>query len=115
MSGPQIKSDPLYLLLRNSEVVEFNRRVARGETCDLTNGDFRGADLRKLEATGLDFGGAYFRQADLRGIDFSQCRLEGASIHGAHIAGAFFPPELSPEEITLSLLYGTRMRYHERG
>jgi uncharacterized protein YjbI with pentapeptide repeats len=115
MTEPQIKSDPLYLLLRNGEIAEFNRRVAKGEACDLTNGDFRSTDLRKLEAVGLDFSGSYFRQADLRGIDFSQCRLEGASIHGAHIAGVFFPLELSPEEITLSLLYGTRMRYRKIG
>ncbi|ADE13267.1 pentapeptide repeat protein [Nitrosococcus halophilus Nc 4] len=111
MTEPQIKSDPLYLLLRNGEIEEFNRRVASGETYDLTHCDFRRADLRGLVADGLDFSGSYFRQADLRGIDFSRSRLEGSSIHGAHIAGVYFPSELRPEEISLSLLYGTRMRY----
>lgn len=111
MAVPQIKSDPLYLLLSNGEIEEFNRRMLGGETCDLTDCDFRGADLRGLDAAGLNFNGSYFRRADLRGIDFSVSRLEGASIHGAHIAGVYFPSALSPEEIKLSLLYGTRMRY----
>jgi uncharacterized protein YjbI with pentapeptide repeats len=111
MTEPQIKSDPLYLLLRNSEIEEFNRQVAAGETCDLTHCDFRQVDLRGLKAGGLDFSGSYFCQADLRNIDFSMSRLEGASIHGAHIAGAYFPLELRPEEVSLSLCYGTRMRY----
>jgi uncharacterized protein YjbI with pentapeptide repeats len=53
----------------------------------------------------------YFRQTDLRGIDFSKCRMEGASIHAAHIGGTFFPREIEPAEINLSLNYGTRMRY----
>lgn len=106
-----IKTDPLYLLLKNGEIEEFNCRVASGEGCDLTQCDFCRADLRGLQAGGLDFSGSDFRQADLRGIDFSASRLEGASIHGAHIAGVYFPPELRAEEISLSLLYGTRMRY----
>ncbi|NIV31835.1 MAG: hypothetical protein GWN58_20815, partial [Anaerolineae bacterium] len=51
-----------------------------------------------------------FRQADLRGLDLRQTRLEGASIHGAKVAGVYFPEDLSAEEIQLSLLQGTRMR-----
>jgi hypothetical protein len=47
----------------------------------------------------------------LRGIDFSQTCLEGASINGARISGVYFPPELSPEEIVLSIEHGTRLRY----
>ena len=53
----------------------------------------------------------YLRHADLRGVDFSQTRLQGASINGARISGTYFPPELSADEINLSLLHGTRMRY----
>ena len=64
-----------------------------------------------MDPTGLDFGGCYFRQADLRGIDFRKAKLEGASINGARISGAYFPAELAPEELRLSLNYGTRMRY----
>lgn len=111
MTEPQIKPDLLYLLLRNGEIEEFNCRVTNGETCDLTYCNFLKGDLRGLKAEGLDFSGSYFHQADLRGIDFSASRLEGASIHGAHIAEVYFPLELKPEEISLSLRYGTRMRY----
>lgn len=108
---PEIKQDPLYLLLRHGKTEEFNARRARGETVDLTACDFRGLDLRGLDASGLDFSDSYFRQTDLRGIDFSSSRLEGASIYGAKISGTYFPQELSAEEITLSLLHGTRLRY----
>lgn len=108
---PEIKQDPMYLLLRHGKIEEFNARRARGETVNLTSCDFRGLDLRGLDASGLDFTDSYFRQTDLRGVDFTQSKLEGASIYGAKISGSYFPRELSAEEITLSLLHGTRMRY----
>ncbi len=103
--------DPLYRLLREGRVKDFNERRQLGDTPDLKDCDFRGLDLRGLETDGIDFSGCYFRQTDLRGIDFSHARLEGASINGAKISGTHFPHELSAEEITLSLLHGTRMRY----
>ena len=56
---------------------------------------------------------SYFRPADLRGVDSRRANLEGASINNAQISGAYFPPELSPEEITLYLTHGTRMRYRK--
>jgi len=110
---PAFKDDPLYRLLREGDVEEFNKRRAAGETCDLRGSDLRTMDLRKLDARGLDLRDCYFRQADLRGIDFSEANLEGASINAAKISGAYFPPELSAEEITLSLTHGTRMRYRK--
>ncbi|MBL1274888.1 MAG: pentapeptide repeat-containing protein [Ectothiorhodospiraceae bacterium] len=111
MPAPMIKNDdPLYVLLRQGNVGDFNRRWAAGEACDLTNADFRGLELFGWEPAGLDLSGAYFRQADLRGIDFSNCKLAGASIHTAKISGALFPKSLSVEEITLSHSLGTRMR-----
>jgi uncharacterized protein YjbI with pentapeptide repeats len=103
--------NPLYQLLRDGNVEEFNRRKAAGEGCDLTSCDLRNLDLRLIDATGLDFSNSYFRAADLRGVDFSSSRLEGASLNGAKISGAYFPPELTPEEIRLSIKHGTRMRY----
>jgi uncharacterized protein YjbI with pentapeptide repeats len=109
---PRIPDDPLYQLLRDGNIAEFNRRKAAGETCDLTFCDFRNLDLRGLDASGLDMSGGYFRQADLRGIDFSDTGLEGASINAARISGAFFPEELSAQEIDLSINHGTCMRYH---
>ena len=108
---PKIKTEPLYRLLREGRVEVFNQEIALGKSCDLTNCDFRGLDLRAIDADGLDFSGSYFRQADLRGVDLSKAKLQGASIHSARIAGAYFPPEIPAEEIQLSLIHGTRMRY----
>lgn len=111
MTAPKIKDDPMYVLLREGKIKEFNASKAGGGQCDLTGADFRGLDLRGIDASGLDFSGGYFRQADLRGVDFSQAKLEGASINGAHISGVLFPVELAAEEISLSFHHGTRMRY----
>lgn len=102
---------PLYQLLLEGRVEEFNQRRAQGEACDLRACDFRSFDLRGLNPDGLDLSDGYFRQADLRGIDFTRAKLEGASISHARISGTYFPPALSPEEIVMSLEHGTRMRY----
>jgi uncharacterized protein YjbI with pentapeptide repeats len=113
MAAPIISDNPLYRLLREGKVAEFNQRVAAGETADLTNCDFRTLNLQGLHVDNLDFTNSYFRQADLRGVDFSQCKsMEGASIHSAKISGVFFPKEIRAEEILLSLEHGTRMRYN---
>jgi uncharacterized protein YjbI with pentapeptide repeats len=109
----RISDDPLYQLLRDGAIADFNAKKAAGQTVDLRNCDLRGLDLRGLDADGLDFSDSYFRQADLRGVDFRRAILEGASLNNAQISGAYFPLELSPEEITLSLTHGTRMRYRK--
>lgn len=111
---PVNKPDPMYQLLREGKVVQFNALKAQGTSCDLRGSDLRGLDLRGLDAQGLDLGDSYLRQSDLRGIDFSTSNLAGASISGAKISGAYFPAELDAEEITLSLLHGTRMRYRRK-
>lgn len=112
MAEPQISDDPLYRLLREGKVAEFNQRIAAGEIAVLTGCDFRHIKLSGIVTTGLDFSDSYFRQADLRGVDFSGClSLKGASIHGAKISGTYFPRELSAQEILLSLEYGIRLRY----
>ncbi len=108
---PAMKNDePLYRLLREGQIDEFNRQREAGIDGDLTHCDFRGIDLRGINADKIDFSGSYFRQADLRGVDFTHSNLEGASIHAAKISGVYFPSMLSADEITMSLLYGTRMR-----
>ncbi|MCZ6800795.1 MAG: pentapeptide repeat-containing protein [Nitrospirae bacterium] len=108
---PKFSNDPMYQLLRDGNITEFNARFEGGEKPDLSNCDFRNVDLRGLEVTKMDFSGSYFRQADLRGLDLSDCKLEGVSIHGAQISGILFPKELSAQEILLSHQQGTRMRY----
>lgn len=114
MASPIISDDPLYRLLREGKVAEFNQRVAAGETANVSACDFRHINLQGLDAKDLDLSDSYFRQADLRGIDFSQCAsIEGSSIHGAKISGVRFPDELSADEILLSLEHGTRLRYRK--
>lgn len=113
MTKPVIKDDPLYQLLRNEDVAGFNAARENMDTSHLCSGDYRGRDLRNMNADGLDFGGAYFRNADLSGIDFRNTNLEGASFADAKLSGAYFPKELSAEEIRLSVDFGTRLRYRD--
>jgi uncharacterized protein YjbI with pentapeptide repeats len=110
MVHPELKQNPMYLLLKHGNIEEFNRRRAAGEACDLANADLRGVDMRELDARNLDLSGAYLRHADLRGVDLRQTQLEGASISGAKISGTYFPTSISAEEITLALIHGTRLR-----
>ena len=114
MPKPVVHNNPMYELLRAEQVAEFNRRKASGEAVSdcLRGGDFRGLDLRELDAEGLDLRDAYFRGADLRGIDFRKTQLEGASFCQAHISGCFFPSALSADEIRLSFDLGIRVRYN---
>ena len=113
MNKPVIKQDPLYQLLRNEDIDAFNAQRDKLDTAELKSGDYRGRDLRKMNASGLDFSNAYFRNADLSGIDFRETNLEGASLLDAKLSGVYFPDELSPEEIRLSLDTGTRLRYRK--
>jgi uncharacterized protein YjbI with pentapeptide repeats len=115
MAKATIFQNPMYSLLRAEQIDEFNQRRVAGESADglLNGGDFRGLDLRNLDADGLNFGDAYFRGADMRGIDFRKANLEGASICKAQISGCYFPKELPAEEIRLSVDLGIRMRYQK--
>jgi uncharacterized protein YjbI with pentapeptide repeats len=113
MSKPMILHNPLYDLLRAEQIDEFNQRKAEIESNEglFSGGDFRGLDLRNLDADGLDFRDAYFRGADLRGVDFRKANIEGASFCQAHISGCYFPKEVWAEEIRLSVDLGIRIRY----
>ena len=108
---PRTTGDAMYHLLRDGNIAEFNARKSRGEKANLTGCDLRAIDLRGLDADSLDFSDCYMRLADLRGVDFRNSRLEGASLNNAQVSGTYFPPELSAEEINLSVKLGTRMRY----
>ncbi|MCB1842984.1 MAG: pentapeptide repeat-containing protein [Halioglobus sp.] len=114
MSKPVIKQDPLYQLLRNEDIKAFNEQRDKLDASQLKSGDYRGRDLRNMNADGLDFSNAYFRNADLSGIDFRNTNLEGASLLDAKLSGAYFPAALSADEIRLSLATGTRLRYDKR-
>ncbi|MCK9797853.1 hypothetical protein BK634_23420 [Pseudomonas chlororaphis] len=114
MCKPKLLDTPLYELLRKDDITGFNRERPQGQPIDLRGGDFRGLDLRDLNTDGIDFTDAYFRSADLRGLDLRDVPLEGASLSHAQISGAYFPPELSADEILMSVNFGTRLRYRTR-
>ncbi|MCX2979179.1 pentapeptide repeat-containing protein [Candidatus Marimicrobium litorale] len=114
MDKPVIKQDPLYQLLRNEDIKSFNEQRDQLDTSELKSGDYRGRDLRNMNAAGLDFSNSYFRNADLSGIDFRDTDLEGASLLDAKLSGTYFPEEIDPQELRLSLETGTRLRYHRR-
>lgn len=113
MSHPKILNNPLYALLRKDDIAGFNSERPQG-LVDMRGGDFRGLDLRGLNVDDVDFTDAYFRATDLRGIDFRKSSLEGASLAHAQISGAYFPSELSADEILMSMNFGTRLRYCTR-
>ena len=106
------EDNPSYVILRKKGVQEFSdyRKKSNLETVDLSGVDFSEADLAKLDATGIDFSNTSFRHADLRGVNFRESNLEGASLRSAQISGAYFPDDLSADEIMMSVKYGTRMR-----
>ncbi len=108
---PQVKNNPLYQLLRTENIEEFNKMKSVLDASHLAGGDYRGLDLREMDADGMDFTDAYFRGADLRGIDFRNTRLHGASFAEARVSGCYFPPELDATELRLSLERGIRIRY----
>lgn len=114
MSQPRQLDNPLYRLLRNDDIDGFNAQKPQDRLVDLSSGDFRGLDLRRLDTRNVNFTDAYFRGADLRGLDLRHAHLEGASLAHAQISGVYFPPELTADEILMSVNFGTRLRYRTK-
>jgi hypothetical protein len=114
MPLPKPSSDPLYKLLRDDDAAAFNKKREPGRAYDFRGCTFRGSDLRGLDARGLDLRDCYFRDADLRGVDLRLALLEGASLASAKISGVFFPDDIAPEEVRLSVDFGTRLRAAKR-
>jgi len=111
MSQPRFLDDPAFKSLRLSDYEAFNRQVADQKAVDLSNADLRGVDFRGISDTEkLAVHGSYMRDADLRGLDLRTWNMEGCSLYHAKISGAYFPVNLSPQEITASVQLGTRMR-----
>ena len=107
---PEMKDSDMYRALRMGEVSSFNAARERGEMPDLENADLRACDLRGADLDGVSLAGAYLKLADLRGVDLRRCSLDGASLHSARISGAYFPMDLDPHEIVMSVQFGTRIR-----
>ena len=108
---PVIKTDPLYQMLRQEDVDNFNASRDSLDTAELTGGDYRGRDLRRMNARGLDFSNAYFRNCDLSGIDFRETNLKGASLMDAKVSGSIFQkhsaPMRSASRSSMALVFAT--------
>jgi len=111
MSKPAIHDDPLYQLLRQEKIEEFNQQRDTLAQDKLKGGDYRGLQLSHMNAENLDMSDSYFRNADLRGLDLRNTNLEGANLRDARISGAYFPSQLTAAEIRMSVELGTRLRY----
>ena len=111
---PNDESHPSIQNLCRGDVESCNLALAEMETPSIHGADLCGIDLRDLHTQNLDMRDCHLRRTDLRGVDLSSALLDGASIGGAKISGALFPKNLSAEEITLSLVHGTRMRVTEK-
>jgi uncharacterized protein YjbI with pentapeptide repeats len=97
--------------LRDEEFDTFNREVAKlKDRVDLEDCNLRNLDLRKADLRQANLKNSYLKLADIRGLDLSKALIEGASIHNAHIGGTLFPIEFDPQEILLSVQFGTRLR-----
>ena len=59
MSQPRVLDHPLYRLLRNDDISGFNAQKPEGGSVDLSGGDFRGLDLRKIDPRGVNFTAAW--------------------------------------------------------
>lgn len=114
MAQPYQLDNPLYRLIRGEDIAGFNASKPKTGEIDLCSGDFRGLDLRGLDASRVRFTDAYFRGADLRGLDLRESNMEGASLAHAQISGAYFPAELTADEILMSVNFGTRLRYRTK-
>ena len=54
MSRPQLLDSALYALLHKDDIAGFNQERPQGPI-DMRGGDFRGLDLRQLNAQDVDF------------------------------------------------------------
>ena len=106
----KFREDHAVRLLRDGQVDEFSQVARRAACIDLSNANLRGADLRNAVLRNADLRGAYLHSTDLRGVDLSEAQMEGASLHRARISGAYFPSQVTAEELKMSVDLGTRIR-----
>ena len=108
---PDIKRTPKPKDLFEENRENFNRAVAGGLAPNFSHQNLSNLDLTGFNLRNANLSGAYLREAVLGGVDLSEANLHGASLKGAKISGCLFPPEISPEEIRLSIDLGTRLRH----
>lgn len=110
MPMPKFIDDPAFRDLREYDIKHFQEHAAGRDTIDFSGADLRGVDLSQVDVSKLVLRDAYLRDADLRGLDLRKLDLEGCSIHNAKIGGAYFPKNISAQEIANSVQFGTRLR-----
>lgn len=110
MSTPKFIDDPAFRDLREYDFKQFEEHAAGRTQIDFSGADLRGVDLSQIDVNKMILRDAYLRDADLRGLDLREIDLEGCSIHNAKIGGAYFPKNISAQEIANSVQYGTRLR-----
>ena len=110
MAEPRYLEDPAYRCLRVEDIDGYNMAIINRQVVDFTDANLRSVDLRKADLEKVVLRGAYLRDADLRGCDLRHMDLEGTSFHGAKVAGAYFPPNVPPQELEMSVELGTRIR-----
>lgn len=106
----EMRNQPRFEPLFDENIDAFNKQVREGKAVDLSNKNLSGLDLRKALLKGLDLGGCYLRGANLRGVDLTGTNLHGASMQDALISGALLPENVTPDEIRMSVKFGTRIR-----
>ncbi len=107
----EIRKNTFHEYLRDGEKKKFNDEVAKLEKpVDLENCNLQGVDLREVDLKSANLKHSYLKSADLRGTDLSNAKLAGASFHKSRIGGVLFPKNIDPNEIRLSVEYGTRLR-----
>lgn len=107
----EIRKNVFQEYLRDGEKDKFNEETAKlKDRVDLENCNLRGLDLREVNLKNANLKNSYLKSADLRGVDLSDAMLAGASLHKARIGGVLFPETIDPNEIRLSVEYGTRIR-----
>ena len=114
MDKPVIKRDPLYQLLRTEDIKGFNEQREQLDTSELQSGDYRGRDLRNMNA----------REAWISATPIFATPTSAVSIFAIPTWRApacwmpsyrapISPQSSAPQEIRLSLDTGTRLRYEK--
>jgi uncharacterized protein YjbI with pentapeptide repeats len=114
MTSPRFLDDEAFKCLRAGDLDGYRRAVEGRKIVNFCGADLRATDFRKIDMSKVVLRDAYLRDTDFRGCDLRQTDMEGASLHNAHIAGTYFPENISPNEIQLSIQYGTRLRVEKR-
>ncbi len=110
MPKPKFIDDEAFKSLRSGDYESFNKIAARKESVDLCGCDLRSVDFRNADMSKVKLKGAYLRDCDLRGKDLRHIDMEGCSLFNARVSGAWFPYNISVDELDFSISHGTRLR-----